>query len=1015
MTVLSVLRKQAWFSWSMLRYGLVFATLGVVTWNYYAFSHFVHDTSHMHFDPHSHGGHGGGDDHDHGDHHWSGPPGPPSDHGGDHGNHGGNHGGGHGGGFDPSNNKHGGDDHHHHSDGHFDPSDPNKHGFDTSDHGDHGGHDESSHGDSHHGRHGDFDAMHLKKDGLFLYGLALPIVLLTLAALIWNPSTSTKGTTSKGVAVADATSTDDTDDTENKPKKIKNSPGDVNVRKWTIIWFVVPLVLIMLDGQRGHAIFKSDDTSNYFNWNLYIRICMSLMSPSGYGATWALALFLIPVTKHSPILDWLRVTPVQALGFHRVAGWTSFWYSVLHGYLHLRHLMDVLNPTRTRTRLQQFKYLLVPESMWKCLQTQNPFTVFVDEQTPYDGTDEEANQCWLALVNATGMISVIAFALLAVTSLPYVRRYSYVLFYRVHIPCAWIMLLCAIWHYPTCALVLIPNIIYYLSFNIPVYVTQMYDAGPWCGYKKGSRSRTGTGDDEDSLSLVKPKSSPLLEANLIKGGSIELVFATTPQDQHRHESRYARVSCAAISPLSHPFSVFSRDDLCGPTSSTHGTSTVSILLRPSGKFTERLTKALFNGTSNADVEELLDQSHMMSVPLITPSPHYMMHVDSYYAGSFDWVNRAMKVHDDVLLVAGGVGIVPFLEFLPNLQQRIQMDTDAVAAAAASSTAHADHASPSTTDVDTEAFLDHDPNAPSTATSTNANIIGPKTIHLHWYCRHIGLASYVWNTHLKHHIEEAWENSPSCQGRLKIHVHLTRASASDEELVASNPGEAVLTSVPKLGLMEKHDYSQRSNVATDDEHAATTTIRPIQDAPFTQSKWLGLLVPGSLIVSGMILHWWWYKQFIVDEMFRHDNLIIRSHGVIFTLILAIVLSIPVEHYYLRRRQGQDHHQKKDKNSFSLLVDSSSTSSSSSSSVDLPSESSSTDGASASTTMTGLTSMNNNLTVSAGRPSMNSVICDTLKADRPGVYSCGPHALMESLEDAIRSKRNDCAFYREDSEM
>ena len=57
----------------------------------------------------------------------------------------------------------------------------------------------------------------------------------------------------------------------------------------------------------------------------------------------------------------------------------------------------------------------------------------------------------------------------------------------------------------------------------------------------------------------------------------------------------------------------------------------------------------------------------------------------------------------------------------------------------------------------------------------------------------------------------------------------------------------------------------------------------------------------------------------------------------------------------------------------------------------------------------------LKVTPGRPSMDEVIESILKADRPGVYSCGPHALMESLEDAIRLKRNDCAFYREDSEM
>eukprot|EP00537_Pseudo-nitzschia_pungens_P003011 CAMPEP_0172375658 /NCGR_PEP_ID=MMETSP1060-20121228/62840_1 /TAXON_ID=37318 /ORGANISM="Pseudo-nitzschia pungens, Strain cf. cingulata" /LENGTH=302 /DNA_ID=CAMNT_0013102887 /DNA_START=335 /DNA_END=1239 /DNA_ORIENTATION=+ len=302
----------------MFRYGLVFVTWGVVTWNYYMFSHFVHQPRH----------------------------------------------------FKPS-----GDD-------------PNHHGTDDHDHG---------HGHDHeHGRGGSFDNIHLKKDGLFLYGLALPLVFLTVACLIWNPSTSPNHRPTKEAPVG----------------KKEITQGDVNIKKWTIIWFLLPLLLIMLDGARGHDVFGPHSQEQHMGWNLYVRICMSLMSPSGYAACWALALFLIPVTKHSPILDWLRVTPVQAVAFHRVAGWTGFWNSVLHGFLHLRHLMDVLNPERVRPWYEQLKILLIPSSL-KCYGTQNPWEVFWGRQDPLDGTDEEANQCWLALVNLTGMVSVLAYVLLA--------------------------------------------------------------------------------------------------------------------------------------------------------------------------------------------------------------------------------------------------------------------------------------------------------------------------------------------------------------------------------------------------------------------------------------------------------------------------------------------------------------------------------------------------------------------------------------------------------------------------
>jgi len=151
--------------------------------------------------------------------------------------------------------------------------------------------------------------------------------------------------------------------------------------------------------------------------------------------------------------------------------------SPLHS-LSLMISIDVLNKRRKRTNMEQLKYLIIPDSWSKCLVSQNPWHVFRGYQDPYpefvDGAVDEqaANQCWLALVNFTGVVSCVAFALLALTSLEPFRSKFYTFFVIVHIPSAWIMLVMAIWHYPTCGLILIPNIVYYFSFNVPVWVTQ---------------------------------------------------------------------------------------------------------------------------------------------------------------------------------------------------------------------------------------------------------------------------------------------------------------------------------------------------------------------------------------------------------------------------------------------------------------------------------------------------------------------------------------------------------------
>ena len=49
----------------------------------------------------------------------------------------------------------------------------------------------------------------------------------------------------------------------------------------------------------------------------------------------ALSLFLVPVAKHSPLLHVFRLSFTQALVFHKVAGWISFIFTVIHGGLYL--------------------------------------------------------------------------------------------------------------------------------------------------------------------------------------------------------------------------------------------------------------------------------------------------------------------------------------------------------------------------------------------------------------------------------------------------------------------------------------------------------------------------------------------------------------------------------------------------------------------------------------------------------------------------------------------------------
>jgi hypothetical protein len=111
-----------------------------------------------------------------------------------------------------------------------------------------------------HFNHGQHNATHrspfidiyLKEENLFLYGLALPLALVTLASVMWNPSTSNTNDSS-------ITSTNDCF------PSFRLGRGDVNVKKWTIVCYLLLLLLIMYDASREHPVEAQDDVVEDYN------------------------------------------------------------------------------------------------------------------------------------------------------------------------------------------------------------------------------------------------------------------------------------------------------------------------------------------------------------------------------------------------------------------------------------------------------------------------------------------------------------------------------------------------------------------------------------------------------------------------------------------------------------------------------------------------------------------------------------------------------------------------------
>lgn len=519
------------------------------------------------------------------------------------------------------------------------------------------------------------------------------------------------------------------------------------------------------------------------------------------------------------------------------------------------------------------------------------------------------------------MVSTISFALLGLTSMAYFRRRFYAAFYFIHIPAAWLMLITAVWHYPTvrvdvdrlwcyanfsfypellqCALILIPNLVYYLSFNIPVYLDRL-----------GSRWS---------------KKSALTEAILIPGGCIELTFAAK-EEPKRHESSYVHVFCPEVSMISHPFSAFSPACLIDADATPGNHSTKSILLRSESSFTDKLKHALLSPAEG--------QKNMPTIQF-----------DSFYAGSFDWIGQAMNTHDKILIFAGGVGITPFLDFLPALQNSIRLRSQQ---------------------------------------EPYGQTAGPEAVHLHWCTRDVKLASYVWYKYLCHHIC-TWENDPDCRGKLRVHFHLTRLHSSVEG------GEELLEDTGFISAKTVH----------------------LQDSQVLVQDMGRRLLPCFLVASGILLHWWWYTQFTIKDQYRRNNLVIRSHPVIFSTLLAVVVWAVVEVLYCYKcDQGQ----------YSILSAANEANKEASHQEDEETtlvESSVSDSSFSTYNSVGSLKIKINtgdvVAVSGGRPSISGIAHGIVETKKPGVYTCGPQSLLNAVKSIVGKECKNCAFYEEDSEM
>ncbi len=313
----------------------------------------------------------------------------------------------------------------------------------------------------------------------------------------------------------------------------------------------------------------------------------------------AMSYFLIPVSRHSTILQSVGINPSHAVRLHIWAGLIAFFGGLAHG-LYWTWIWIFLHQTRNI-------YMILPDK--QCF-------VF-----NYD------HNCHTKFVNLLGIICGLCFVGLGLSSMWWVRRNHYRVFYICHVLFSLILLFGLLMHYNKVILYLAPGLLYYTASSIPVWVE---------GMKKWWQGGVGVS-----------KVTHIADS----GGCVELSFRL---DSNIASSdlcgSFVRLCVPEVSGISHPFTVFSHPKY---------PDEMKIILRSYGPFTTQLS----NNLRQSSPQEGQNCTHL---PRIV--------VDGLYGGR-NQLHQALN-HDSIIILAGGVGIVSYISLISSLQSILCPGEDA---------------------------------------------------------------------------------------------------------------------------------------------------------------------------------------------------------------------------------------------------------------------------------------------------------------------------------------------------
>ena len=438
---------------------------------------------------------------------------------------------------------------------------------------------------------------------------------------------------------------------------------------------------------------------------------------------------LFPISRlgDDPLFASLGLSGLHVYRMHVYAGWAAFLGSLVHGAYHVLIWTFDLDGVGVNG---------VGDSRWDAIfpfgddgvhcwagafassssSSSSSSSHAHDRRRMHDVAGEGEggdSSCYHRFVNLLGVLSMIAFVVLVLTSLWNVRRTNYAFFRVCHVICSIIMLFGLVMHYNKMIWYVSPGLLHYLGTNVPTFVEGWYKWNIIAGGRgeydgegmvgggtrgaMGTRRISGDGgmdgdvvgfddrddddddddnnddddDDVDGDGLDRDDETTMRPSKVVcipdSGGCVELTFRTASRHrpvEYTHRMRhadavgkYVQLYVPEISRLhGHPFTMFTypkRDGYRRDDRTWGCGDAFHVLYRTRDNFTRELSRRLDSLVASSDATRRR----------VRRRPPKML-INGIRGGTTrEMFENATSAHDGVVIIAGGVGIVSYISLL----------------------------------------------------------------------------------------------------------------------------------------------------------------------------------------------------------------------------------------------------------------------------------------------------------------------------------------------------------------